>query len=368
MSRCLPRVLWLGCVVLLAAQAAAFEPGQLVVASKNLRLIQRGRPDPKQPQEKPPQRELGIIPRGTVVEVQQVRGNLLRIEKPIATWVPGDSFVPRQDAAGIYTELIEKQPENLNLYLLRAGALIEAGNWDAALADLSHLLRYAPDQPELYAMRAQLFVQKQEVDQALADLNMFLRSVPDAPVMYQFRGELWYRKGEYAKAVDDFNRAIVTSRRVVLGPEFVPLLTTRGRAFYRLGEYEKAVADFRRALELDDRYAEAHRGLAWLLACCPDKLFRDGPQAVLSATEACERVGWKNAACLETLAAAYATAGLMDDAVKTQLQAIALAERSGEADFDLAAAQARLAQYRQGKPYRDPPAPAAKQPAAEPPR
>ena len=46
--------------------------------------------------------------------------------------------------------------------------------------------------------------------------------------------------------------------------------------------------------------------LAWLLATAPDARFRDGPRAVEHATRACELSGWRDAAALDTLAAAYA--------------------------------------------------------------
>ena len=78
---------------------------------------------------------------------------------------------------------------------------------------------------------------------------------------------------------------------------------------------------------------------------------RDGKQAVVHATRACELTGWQYPMCISTLAAAHAEAGDFDRAVKFQKDALsfpAFEEQVGKAG------QERLQLYAQKKPYRDP--------------
>ena len=67
------------------------------------------------------------------------------------------------------------------------------------------------------------------------------------------------------------------------------------------------------------------------------------------AIEACELTRWKEAYCLETLAAAYAEAGDFASAVKWQVKAIELeADPKEKEEY-----RARLKLFQEKKPYRE---------------
>ena len=88
--------------------------------------------------------------------------------------------------------------------------------------------------------------------------------------------------------------------------------------------------------------------LAWLLATCPQDAIRNGSRAVVLAQRACEGDGWKEAAYIDTLAAAYAEVGDFAQAEKFMLQAL---ENPGE---HAAVLQEHLVAFRAGKPWREP--------------
>ena len=93
---------------------------------------------------------------------------------------------------------------------------------------------------------------------------------------------------------------------------------------------------------------QAFNSLAWLLATCPESTVRNGEKAVQSASRACELSQWKEAAYIDTLAAAYAEAGAFDQAVKFQKQSLEMTRAPGRRRM-----QERLKLYQQRKPYRE---------------
>jgi tetratricopeptide (TPR) repeat protein len=116
------------------------------------------------------------------------------------------------------------------------------------------------------------------------------------------------------------------------------------------GHYAEAERAYLGAIKAQPAFVPAYNSLGWLLATCPDDKVRDGKRAVEYATTACERSGWKDPFCLDTLAAAYAEAGQFEEAVRYQTRA--LDDPAFKGDVRTAAKQ-RLELYRQKKPFRE---------------
>jgi len=79
---------------------------------------------------------------------------------------------------------------------------------------------------------------------------------------------------------------------------------------------------------LNESATLALNNLAWILALSPDPDVRDGPRAVELAQRACADAHYLNPQFLNTLAAAQASTGRFDLAVKTLQRAIAIADRA----------------------------------------
>src|SRR5262249_27388319 len=147
----------------------------------------------------------------------------------------------------------------------------------------------------------------------------------------------------YDRAAANFAKAID------LDPEEAGPYVGRAMAHQHKKEFAQAVKDFDAALRREPQDARICNNLAWLLATCPDAAVRDGNQAVLQATKACELTKWKDARSVGTLAAACAEAGQFDEAVTWQKKALELGSKDPEAE---AAVRKRLQLYEERKPYR----------------
>ncbi|MGZ3493266.1 MAG: tetratricopeptide repeat protein [Thermodesulfobacteriota bacterium] len=120
----------------------------------------------------------------------------------------------------------------------------------------------------------------------------------------------------------------------------------RGNAYDRKGQYNQAISDYSKALEINPRLAEAHNGLAWILAAAKEPGIRNGEKAVEHALKACELSNWRNPNYLDTLAAAYARVGDFSKAIKWQEKALEYPDSA-----KIKEPQQRLNLYRQRKTW-----------------
>jgi serine/threonine-protein kinase len=146
--------------------------------------------------------------------------------------------------------------------------------------------------------------------------------------------------GRREEALDAFHRALE------LDPNSAEIVCGRADLLTDLGRYAEALADYARSIDLDPEFAHAYRNGAWLLATCPDPRFRDGENATRGAERALEFGYGERHVALDTLAAAQASAGQFDKAIKTLHEAIKLAPYESRKVYF-----ARLKDYEAGKAF-----------------
>ncbi|MGE3314582.1 MAG: prolipoprotein diacylglyceryl transferase family protein [Planctomycetaceae bacterium] len=146
-----------------------------------------------------------------------------------------------------------------------------------------------------------------------------------------------------------------TTAALEANPDATEPRLARAEAWHKLRDDKQAVDDLESAVRADDRSAVAHNRLAYLLATSPDDSVRDGGRAVTHAKRACELTDENEPDYLDTLAAACAEAGNVQDAVTTVEKAAALAWKSGNlADRDqVPGMRERMRSYVAAVPYRD---------------
>lgn len=120
----------------------------------------------------------------------------------------------------------------------------------------------------------------------------------------------------------------------------------------RHGNDAQAVTFYRRAISDGGSNSVCLNGLAWKLATSPDAGVRNGAEAIRCAEKACLLEDWKNAAAIDTLAAAHAENGEFDKAVEMQKRAMSLAESAGD-KASIADYSHRLRLYEERTPFHE---------------
>jgi tetratricopeptide (TPR) repeat protein len=176
--------------------------------------------------------------------------------------------------------------------------------------------------------------------EAADDFTKAIESLPPDATLFGARAYAYQHLGRSEEALADINRAIE------LGTNESECFAQRALILADLGSFDDALSDYRKALALDPNCIPANRGLAWLLATCPESQFRD-PEAALAAAEQVANTALPDDyLALDALSAAYASVGQFDRAATTAKQAI------DAAPPEIAAAiKQRLALYEQGQPF-----------------
>jgi WD40 repeat protein/serine/threonine protein kinase len=115
------------------------------------------------------------------------------------------------------------------------------------------------------------------------------------------------------------------------------------------GEIEEALTEYTAAIRQNPGLEQAYNARAWIQATANEGRFRDGRNAVLDATKACDLTEWKSWQFIDTLAAAYAEAGEFGQALKWQTKAHEFAPEREKGDL-----AKRLELYQSGTAYRAP--------------
>jgi tetratricopeptide (TPR) repeat protein len=126
-----------------------------------------------------------------------------------------------------------------------------------------------------------------------------------------------------------------------------------GLALAHQGRMREAMSQYAKALLLTPDFAEALDRLAWIASTDPHSELRNGAQAVSLAEKACALTGRQQPAMLLTLAAAFAEAGRLQDAVATAREGLDLAGTKGQREVE-ANARRLLEAFQAGHPFREP--------------
>jgi tetratricopeptide (TPR) repeat protein len=224
--------------------------------------------------------------------------------------------------------------------------LLKQGKLDEAIVCLNELIGRNMGTAEAhYNLGVALGIQK-KYDDAIKSLAMALQLDAEYPNAHRKMGEMLLATGKPNEAIEHFNEALRMNKGEV------KVYANLGKAYAQLGRYEPAIQNWTKVVELEPNNAEVLNNLAWLLATTGDVSSQDADRAVKSAKRACESTGYKDPEFVDTLAAAYASAGRFSEAIETAEKAIKLAEAAGQKEL-AETIQNRLEQYKASRPYHE---------------
>ncbi len=154
----------------------------------------------------------------------------------------------REDRAGAledYTRAVELSGGSPAYLEMRAGLLVEAGDWAAAILDYDALIRESDD-PRQRIARGQCRVRMRAFDGAEADFDLAMKRVPPNIDALEGRAAARRGRGDAEAALEDADKAVACQQ----------FGETRGwgvraAVLTDLGRFEEALADLETAMRVD---------------------------------------------------------------------------------------------------------------------
>jgi tetratricopeptide (TPR) repeat protein len=320
-----------------------------------------------------------VLPRGTTISIRYIydnsAGNPKNPNRPPARVVWGQNtsdemgdfwmqVIPRvaadepiltadfrrkanaEDLAA-YTKMLRQDPENPLRHDAVASLYLDGGSIDEAIAEFRESLRLNPaSAPTQYNLGFALSARGRR-DEARSAFEAALRIDPDYAQAHNNLGALLQIAGQTDAALEHYARAVaLRPDNVEARTNFAQLLANRGRP-------SEAAAQFSAALSLKNDNIQALAGLAWIRATASDPSLREAAEAVRLAELADAAARHQNVIALDALAAAYATAGRYDEAVRAAQTGLDLATAVGQRDV-AAQFRQRIQLYQSRQPLRVP--------------
>jgi tetratricopeptide (TPR) repeat protein len=158
------------------------------------------------------------------------------------TALPAQTRQQWRDSLEVLNAKIGRDPNNLNLHLLKAEANINLEEWDYALAEYGKILH--TDEHNLAALyfRAYVHVKQHHYDLARVDYETFLRLQPSHFEARLGLAHVLQKMGRKTETVDELNRI------VQLFPDSADAYATRAAYETEMKQYEVALYDWDEAI------------------------------------------------------------------------------------------------------------------------
>lgn len=256
------------------------------------------------------------------------------------------------DSLTLFSHTIDVTRDNDVAHNNRAVAWNSLACWKEAIRDCNEAIRISPDYSDAYNNRGMALYGLRRWQEAAYSHERAVKLRPDFAEAHNNLGADYGELGRWQEAEQEFRRAIQ------LKPDYADAYGNLGNLYVIHGRNADAAREYRKSLACNPDRPSPLNNLAWILATDPCDSLRNATEAMRMAGRACELTGYQDPCSLDTLAAAYASAGRFTEAINIADRALKGASGPGSEAMKQAIEQ-HLSFYRQGKPYVELPAPAA---------
>ena len=250
-----------------------------------------------------------------------------------------------EEAERDFLKVLELNPEEVDALVGLGTAQVQLKKLEDANAHFTRATELQPDNQHAYNGLGNLLALQGKFQEAKGFFRIALRIDPSLSSAHFRLGVVLLDTGSLQEAI------VHLAEAVRLDPDNKGAFCSLAVALYRAGKPEAAIEHFQRALQLDPDFLLALLQLASVRVASSDPALRDGEQAVVLATRACELTRYGHPEALHCLAAAYAEVGQFSSAVSTVQLAIRTARAGGNEDL-AEAMRKSLELYMQHKPLR----------------
>jgi len=249
-----------------------------------------------------------------------------------------------EEAVEHYSEVLRIKPDHARAHYNLANALASQGKLEEAVAHYLEALRIKPNYAAAHNNLAVALEKQGKLEEAIAHYYQVLQITPNNAEVHYNLGVALADKGRIEEAIDQYYQALrINPNNAIVHVQLALVWAGQERP-------DKAIEHYQQALSLSPDSTVVLNNLAWILATNQNPSFRDGVRAVQLAEKACTLTAYKNAVSLDTLAAAYAEAGRLNEALRTAQKAVELAVAEGRVELakDI---EKRMQFYQAGKPF-----------------
>ena len=231
----------------------------------------------------------------------------------------------------------------------RGLAYLNSEKYDRAITDFDASLVELPDDAFVYYYRAECFREQGLVEKSMADYAMAIKKDPTYPAPHVSRGFILGIQSKHKEAADEYTQALKLGYD---DPKY--LFELRADSFMNTQQSDFAKRDLELALHFgsitqNPTNAQKRAEIAFQLATDKDPPYQLGKVALRLAQEACELTKNSDGASLDALAAAHASLGNFDEALKAIALAISKASSAQQSAY-----QARQKLYEQKQAFVSP--------------